>query len=294
MDMKQSLFLLNFYSEFEHGMTLEQALLCAKEDGFAGVEPANISNFSVPDTKEAERFAKCCSQIGLEIPCFSMHVNLLDEDYKKQVDLLCRYIDVACAMGTKVFHHTIASELEQIKSMPLYEEIKSQIIEATSEALRYAARYGITCVYENQGFLVNGEKNYNDFFVSLTEKNKGVVLDTGNILFVDEKPENFAAHFLNKIVHVHVKDYIAKNGSGQFPGKGWYTGKNGDFLRGTVVGHGAINFIQIFKMLQRVEYDGWYSLEFDGMEDLRTAMRLSRENMSHYYKEAQRQLLCKD
>ncbi len=294
MDMKQSLFLLNFSPAFENGLTLEQALSFAKESGFSGVEPANIGNFSTPDTKEAEKFARCCSNMGLEIPCFSMHVNLLDEDYRKRVELLCRYIDVAYAMGTKVFHHTIAPELEHLENIPLYEEIKSQIVEAASEALRYAAKYGITCVYENQGFLVNGIRNYTDFFTSLSEKNKGVVLDTGNILFVDEKPENFAAHFLNKIAHVHVKDYIVKNGSAQFPGKGWYIGKNGDFLRGTIVGHGAVNFIQIFKMLQRVGYDGWYSLEFDGMEDLRTAMRLSRENMSYYYKEAQRQLQCEN
>ena len=289
--MNQWLFLISLSRLFEGGLTMDGALDFAKEAGFGAVEPTNIGELAVPDTEKAKRFADRCSRLGLEIPCFSMPVRLETADYIQQTERIFAFIDMALVMGAKFFHHTIAPTLEHTAhEMPLYEQIKPQLIEAAGRIQRHAAKYGITCVYEDQGYVVNGIQNYGDFFLSLPEPNKGVVSDLGNILFVNERPEDFTAHFLNKIVHVHIKDYLKKAGSAQFPGKGWYLSKNGDFLRGTVIGHGSVDFIQIFKILIRSGYKGWYSIEFDGLEDPLLAAELGRENAQYYYEEAQRQI----
>ena len=66
--------------------------------------------------------------------------------------------------------------------------------------------------------------------------------------------------------------------------------KQGDFLRGTVIGHGVTDFVPIFRTLIQGGYDGWYSIEFDGPEDPFYAATLGRENMQYYYEEAMRQL----
>ncbi|NLF27354.1 MAG: sugar phosphate isomerase/epimerase [Clostridiales bacterium] len=289
--MKQALFLINFAEQYTRGYTQAEALRFAAEAGFAGVEATNLAELSTPDLKKAEALAATAAELGLAIPCMSMGARLECENWRERVRLLKEYVDVARALGAPLFHHTLAPTLGMLpEEMPFYRDVRAQLIEAAADVQQYARAFGITCVYEDQGFVVNGVHDYEDFYDSLPLDNKGVVADLGNIYFYGEQPARFTAHFLHKIRHVHVKDYLLKPGGGQFPGRGWYLSKQGDFIRGTVLGHGATDFVPIFRTLIRGGYDMWYSLEFDGMEDPFRAAVLGRENMQYYFAEAARQL----
>ena len=289
--MKQSLFLINFPEQYKRGYTQAEAMYFAKECGFTGVEVTNMAELSTPDLQQAHLLRRTAQSLGLEIVCMSMGIRLECENWREQVLLLERYVDVANVLGSRMFHHTFVPTLGMLPDeMPAYSAISGQLTQAATEVQNYAAKYGITCVYEDQGFVINGVHDYEDFYNRLTLPNKGVVSDLGNIYFYGEDPARFTAHFIHKIAHVHVKDYLRKAGGGQFPGQGWYMNKQGDFLRGTIIGHGITDFVPIFRNLIRSGYDGWYSLEFDGMEDPFEAARLGRENMTYYYHEAQRQL----
>lgn len=289
--MKQSLFLINFPRQYAEGYTQAEAMRFAKEAGFAGVEAANVAELATPDVKKAEALRKVAESLGLPVVCMSMPIRLECENWREQVDLLKRYIDVTHTLGARLFHHTFVPTLSfGAEEMPAYGDIRAQLIEAASTVQEYAASRGVVCVYEDQGFVVNGIHDYEDFYRHLPRGNKGVVADLGNIYFYGEEPARFAAHFLRDIRHVHVKDYLRKNGGGQFPGRGWYLSKQGDFLRGTVIGHGVTDFVPIFRTLIQGGYDGWYSIEFDGPEDPFYAAAMGRENMQYYYEEAMRQL----
>lgn len=289
--MKQSLFLINFPAQYERGYTQADAMRFAKRNGFTGVEVTNLAELTTPDVENAKILRDTAERLGLEIVCMSMGSRLECEDWREQVDLLKRYVDVTQALGARMFHHTFVPTLGMTaEEFPDYHAIRGQLIEAATAVQAYAAQYGIKCVYEDQGFVVNGIHDYEDFYNSLTLPNKGVVSDLGNIYFYGETPARFTAHFLHRIAHVHVKDYLLKPGGGQFPGRGWYLNRQGDFIRGTILGHGCTDFVPIFRNLIRGGYDGWYSLEFDGPEDPFEAAVLGRENMCYYFEEAERQL----
>ena len=289
--MKQALFLINFADRYLGGYEQADAMHFAKEAGFSGVEVTNMAELANPNCGKASRLSALAESLGLEIVCMSMAARLEGENWRSQVELLKKYVDVTRALGARLFHHTLAPTLGYGPAeMPFYADVKPQLVEAATQVQAYAAKYGIACVYEDQGFVVNGIREYEDFYGSLPLDNKGVVSDLGNIYFAGEDPARFTAHFLRKIRHVHVKDYLMKPGGGQFPGRGWYIGKRGDFLRGTIVGHGATDFVPIFRTLILGGYDGYYSLEFDGMEDPFRAAELGRENMGRFYGEARRQI----
>lgn len=288
--MKQALFLINFIEQFKNGYTQEEAMLFAHQVGFTGIELTNLAELRVPDCQIAERLRRTANSLSLDIVCFSMGARLEVDNWMEQVNLLKKYIDVAVALGTPMFHHTFVPTLGYTRSeMPFYKQIKSQLLDAANEVLSYASTRGVTCVYEDQGFVINGILDFEDLYFQLTGSNKGIVSDFGNIFFYGESPAFFTSHFLHEIQHVHVKDYLLKSGGGQFPGKGWYRSKQGDFLRGTIIGHGVIDYVPLFRTLLSGEYKGWYSLEFDGMEDPFIAASLGKENMQYYYDEAIRQ-----
>lgn len=289
--MKPCVFLISFGSLFSEGLSLNDAVDMAVEYGIKAVEPYPVNELSTHNLSAAKAFGEYCNKKGVSIPCFSMLAKLEGTDYKQEVQRLKGFIDMADAMGAKLFHHTLVPTLSHsLPGMPIFKQIIPQIISACEELCDYAAQYGITCVYEDQGFVINGVRAYEEFYLSLMKENKGVVADFGNILFVNEKPQDFVGHFAPHVSHVHIKDYLFKPGSGQFPGEGWYLNAKGDYLRGTIVGHGIVDFVQTIKILLRADYNGYYSFEFDGMEQPKEAVKCSLANLQYYFAEAKRQL----
>lgn len=287
--MKESLFLLSFEKKFNKGYTIGQAVDFAIENNFGAVELYPVAELALPDIGAAKRIAKKCAGC-IEVSCFSMTADILGEKGKKEVDTLKRFIDVANVLGSKMFHHTIYPWLHYDRTrLPEYREVKETALERCKEVCKYAEGYGMTCVYEEQGFVVNGVETFGDFFYSLEADNKGVVADLGNILFVGDDPVDFVSSYLREIKHVHVKDYLFKSGN-RCCGRGWYMSRNCDGLRGTVIGHGIVDHVRIFKLLNAVGFDGWYSVEFDGWEDPDEAALTGRENMKIFMEDAKRQI----
>src|SRR5699024_12177965 len=70
------------------------------------------------------------------------------------------------------------------------------------------------------------------------------------------------------------------------PGDGrWFTTANNNFLRGAIFGQGDLEVRKIVKLVKESGYDGYITLEFEGMEDCRTGSRIDRKstrlNSSH-------------
>jgi sugar phosphate isomerase/epimerase len=172
--------------------------------------------------------------------------------------------------------------------MPDAEIILPQIVKACREVSAYAKNHGIECLYEEQGYVFNGISDFGKLISAIC--GCGIVLDTGNILFADEQIAPFAGKYANRVAHVHVKDYIVKPGNGQCPGRDWYLSRGGNYIRGTVIGHGVVDFVQTFRVLMTTGYDGYYSLEFDGPEDPLYAAETGLENIRYYIHQAKQQM----
>ncbi|MNW66139.1 hypothetical protein D3C74_445830 [compost metagenome] len=84
---------------------------------------------------------------------------------------------------------------------------------------------------------------------------------------------------------VHAKDFYWRS-STRNPGEGWFQTSHGNYLRGAIVGHGDIDMPEVFRVLKQSGYDGYISVEFEGMEDCRTASRIAMDNVRRLWDEA--------
>jgi sugar phosphate isomerase/epimerase len=58
-----------------------------------------------------------------------------------------------------------------------------------------------------------------------------------------------------------------KDGNGEFPGEGFFQTRAGNYLRGSIIGHGDVPVRKCINALKRAGYDGYLMIEFEGMED---------------------------
>jgi sugar phosphate isomerase/epimerase len=225
------------------------------------LETLNILDLSTPDLQVARELKAYADSKGISFPCVSVGINLVEE--AQGVELLKQYAQVAQILGSPYLHHTIALNFsEPQKIADNFELFYSRGLEAVREIFDYAATLGIRTIYEDQGFLFNGCKNFARFLAEV-DRNVGVVADFGNIQFVDENVEDFIPRFADRIVHVHVKDYMVTNGSSRAVEDGEYTSKGGNYLKPCLVGEGSVHTDAAFEALRAMGYCGSVALEGD-------------------------------
>ena len=151
---------------------------------------------------------------------------------------------------------------------------------------------GISCIYEDQGFLLNTPERLGELLTDIGLPNVGVCLDVGNSLFYDIEAETYAGILASYIKHVHIKDYIRKPIETVVPDKNWLYTVSGQALRNTIVGHGVVNFERIFSILILAGYDGYFSLENGAVEKTRDAVQEGLRNMKLFYERAYNNLLA--
>ena len=132
-------------------------------------------------------------------------------------------------------------------------------VEATVEIAEYANKLGVKTVLEDQGFVVNGVENYGKF-----RRGAGnafdVLLDVGNIYFVDETAGAFAERYAENIVHTHVKEYhYSKN---KLRGGVQYVTCGGSYLSSAIAGEGDVDYVRVKNALKSANYSGTYSMEY--------------------------------
>ena len=84
-------------------------------------------------------------------------------------------------------------------------------------------------------------------------------------LCADEAPEK-AFGMVPYAFYVHAKDFHMKPQCIRI-GKGFFPSRNGNYLRGAIIGHGDVPVMHCIKALKRVNYDGYIAIEFEGMEE---------------------------
>ncbi len=258
-----------FYSGFAGMLRTKGAKATAeyaKTMGFSSVEmlvietSGNVS--AINSISDAENVRSVLNEYGLTTACYSVGCTVFRSP--ETVEALCRHAELAAALGSPFLHHTLKLSVDPASADVPMDEVMEEITAAAIKVANHAKKFGVTCIYEDQGFYANGVKNFGRFFneVHRVCDNTGVCGDFGNILFVDEKPEDFLKAYASNIKHVHVKDYLGKNfANGIVPEDGWYRTKGGYYLRDTTVGSGIIDIPSCMKILRDIGYNGPYALE---------------------------------
>ena len=87
---------------------------------------------------------------------------------------------------------------------------------------------------------------------------------------------------------IHFKDFYFRPYD-QHPGAGeWFTTAYGNFLRGSIVGQGDIEIRKIVKLIKASGYDGYITVEFEGMEGCRAASRAGMDNLRRFWEKRRR------
>ena len=245
------------------------------------LETLNILDLSTPDLQVARELKAYADSKGISFPCVSVGINLVEE--AQGVEILKQYAQVAQILGSPYLHHTIALNFsEPQKIAENFEAYYSRGLAAVREIYDYAATLGVRTIYEDQGFLFNGCKNFTRFLGEV-DRNVGIVADFGNIQFVDEDVEDFITKFADRIVHVHVKDYIVTDGTTRAVQEGEYITKGGNYLRDCLVGQGSVHTETAFQSLQAIGYKGYVALEGGPMgPDEEASFRKNLETVTAY------------
>jgi len=289
--MKTSVFLIS-YKQHWNGpdKNVKTTLELVKKDGFDAAEPCYAHELKGAEGAEnAKGVKEVGDKLGLKFSCFSHGINLLDRSREEVVQELKWCVDMAKVLEAPYLHHTFQLTCSQ-KNLPLYNTHKNTFIEIAREVAYYAGEKGIECLYEDQGYLMNTPERMCELLHEVNLPNTGICLDVGNALFYDKAPETYAGILASYIKHVHIKDYLRKPIEMLPSKKGWSSSVSGDALRGTIIGHGAVNFEKIFSVLLLGGYDGYYSLEYEGREEVLSSVAESLNNMKFFYDRAYKKI----
>ena len=231
------------------------------------------------DLELIEHVRKKCESAGIEISTYSVNADLLKTDpaeEAKEIERVKRHIDAAQKLGLSRMRFDVASFRRPFSTNTIYNFNQEfpQMVRNGTLLCDYAAERGITIVMENHGFFINGSDRVLRLIEAINRPNLKMTVDVGNFLCVDEDPVAAVKRCLPLAEMIHLKDfYIRKkellpdqtemfncnNGS-------WFETMGGKMLRGAILGQGDVDIWEILRTIKHSGFDGYISLEFEGME----------------------------
>ena len=240
------------------------------------------------DEKYIESVRKKCADSGIEISTYSVNADLISPDAdvrKSEIERVKLHIDAAQKLGLKWMRHDIASFRRPFSSNTPenFEKELPLMLEGVRTLYEYAQEKGINTTLENHGFFCNGADRLIRIITASGCENLKMTLDVGNFLCVDDDPVASVKKCIKYAQIIHFKDfYIRKkdrlprqtemfncnNGS-------WFETIGGRMLRGSILGQGDIDIPEIIRVIKGSDFDGYLSLEFEGMEECHLGTEIS-------------------
>ena len=280
--MKYSVSIYSFNQKISSGeLTVEDCIAKTAEMGFDAIEFTDSVFVGKENKNEyAEYLKRKCKSVGLEISNFAVSADLLNGG-DETISKLKEFADLAHIMGCPTLRHDVAGGAPE-GSQCGYEGIVSILAERCREVTEYAKTLGVKTMTENHGFFSQDSLRVEKLINTVNNSNFGMLVDMGNFLCADDDPATAVGRCAPYAFYVHAKDFIVKSGTGPNPGEGFFMSRAGNFLRGTILGHGDVPVIQCIRALKRVNYDGYISLEFEGMEDCVNGITIGFDNLKKY------------
>lgn len=247
------------------------------------IVPLGFSLTDNPELLEAvKRKAKAC---GLEISNYAIGANFSgknDEEFAAEIARVQREVDTAVRLGVKLMRHDVA--WSQDTSIRHFNEELPRLAEACRRIADYAAGFGITTSVENHGYFVQASDRVQTLIHAVNRSNFRTTLDVGNFLCADEDPVSAVANNIGYASMVHIKDFYIR--PADLPlAEGWFRSARSKHLRGAIVGHGDIDMRRVLRIIRESGYDGYLSVEFEGIEPCRMGARLALNQLKAMWME---------
>ncbi len=252
----------------------------AKKAGADGVELLEYYYKDIDRDRDAAM--KALQETGLPCPIFSVGNNFAKRDPAEREVQLSRIrfgVDEALKFGAgvvRVFAGDVADGIT-------YDEARSWIVEGLSEGSKYAASKGVKLALENHGTLAGRGDQVRGIIDDVRSLSGTDVLganpDTGNFLLVNQPSHEAIRQVASLANMVHFKDFVLAPPTHE----GWaYTALNGQKFLGTAVGEGQVMLERCITELRDAGFNGWLSVEYEGMEDPITAVPRSIASARKY------------
>ena len=291
--MKFSVSLYSFWALLQKGeITPEECIRTARELGFDAVEAVDFVNFDCPPEEMPERarhLRQVAESCGLEVSSLAVAADFLNGsggDIQKEIDRVKGYVDLAALLGAPRMRHDITQGYGRDSGKyQSYESLLPTLADAARQVTEYAASKGVQTMTENHGFFSQDSQRVEALYTAVGHPNFGLLCDMGNFLCADEDPAQAAARVAPYARYVHAKDFIVKPFYAEDPGEGSFRTRGGNFLRGTIIGHGNVPVKQCLHLLKAAGFDGTIAIEFEGMENALDAVRIGLANLKRYWGE---------
>lgn len=281
--MKISVSSYSFSKLMEKGMTQAECIKKAKEMGFDGIE---FSGIRPEEGYTEEGYAKYLKETAQKenfpITNFVFGADLIkesDEEAEKEVERVKRQVDIAEILGVKSLRHDVMYSQGRYTT---FEKALKPVSERCREITEYAMGKGIKTMVENHGFFCQDADRVERLVSEVDHPNFSLLLDIGNFLCADEMPELSVSRVAHLAGFVHVKDFHIKNANEPEPGEGFFRSRSGKYLRGAILGQGNVPVLQCLDIVKKSGYDGYVSVEFEGVEDPLYALPICLSNLRKY------------
>ena len=214
------------------------------------------------------------------------------EALEKEIARICHEVDIAAALGVPKMRHDVCGFRRPHKENTLkdFERWLPVMADAAKRITAHGKEVGVKTMIENHGFFANGCDRVERILNLVNDENYGLLLDTGNVVCVDEAAAVAADTLAPLTRMVHLKDfYIRTRDPGdatQFDCAGsWFRSRGGKYLRGAILAQGDLDMWSILHSLKASGYDGDIAIEFEGLEDAQYASAVGLRNARRIWNE---------
>ena len=217
---------------------------------------------------------------GVTLSGMCIGAQFLDLDpqaYTAEMERVKRHVDACHELGITYLRHDVAPWGKVATNQAEFEAALPILASASKEIAKYAAQFGITTSVENHGMFMNGSERVRRLIYLVDEPNFKTTLDIGNFMCVDEDAYAATIQNLPLASVVQLKDFFVRDFE---PGPGWLATAGGHWLLGSIVGHGDLPVRRILGAIKASGYDGFLSIEFEGLEDSTVGAAKSAANIN--------------
>jgi sugar phosphate isomerase/epimerase len=288
-DMKMGISSYSLYRAMQtKEMDILQVIEWIAEQGGMHIEIVPGLGFSFKENPELiDAVREKAADTGIEISNYAIGANFVSEkerDVENEIQRVMQEVETANRLGVKLMRHDVASRPVNERHIAQFETDLPVLVDACRRIADHATQYGITTSVENHGYYIQASDRVQRLIDQVDRDNFKTTLDVGNFMCVDENSVAAVKNNLSYASIIHLKDFYLRP-SYRDPGQGWFRTAGGNFLRGAIVGQGDIDMVEVIRVIKQSGYDGYISIEFEGMEPCTEGTKIGMENAIRIWNE---------
>lgn len=266
-------------------MNILEAIEWVAENGGEHIEivPFGFDFEGNPELEDQIR--EKAAAVSIDVSNYAIGANFItdsEEAYEAEIARVISEVDRANRLGAKLMRHDVASRPDT--SIVNFNEDLERIAIACQRIADHAKQYGIITSVENHGYYVQASDRVQALLHAVNRPNFKTTLDVGNFVCVDEDPISAVKKNIPFASMVHIKDFYIRPAH-RNPGDGWFPSASGNFLRGAISGQGDLDLWEILRIVKQSGYDGYLSIEYEGMEECTKGTKIALDNVKRIWSE---------